>query len=99
VAGVACGSRHSCAWTNDGAAFCWGSNDYGQIGDGGFDDRLSPVLLDGLEPVREVVAGYAHTCAVHTDGTLSCWGLSQSGQVGNGVQPEYDEPQTVVGLE
>lgn len=34
VVGIAAGEFHSCAVTSDGKVYCWGSDWYGQLGDG-----------------------------------------------------------------
>ena len=40
--------KHTCATRTDGSAWCWGSNRYGQLGDGTFTTRLTPVqVVDG----------------------------------------------------
>ena len=42
-AAVTAGTDHTCGVTTAGAAYCWGANDSGQLGDGTMIDRLSPV--------------------------------------------------------
>ena len=39
VVDVACGVEHTAAVGDDGSLFTWGSNEYGQLGDGTEDDR------------------------------------------------------------
>ena len=39
------GGSHSCGLTPDGAAYCWGSNAFGQIGDGTGTDRGTPAVV------------------------------------------------------
>jgi alpha-tubulin suppressor-like RCC1 family protein len=36
---------HACAVTSGGAAYCWGWNYVGQLGDGSITDRLTPVAV------------------------------------------------------
>ncbi len=48
VAHVTAGYSHTCASLSDHTVWCWGSNAYGQIGDGTMDDRLSPTLVAGM---------------------------------------------------
>jgi hypothetical protein len=42
---VTTGSRHACALLSDGRVFCWGSNYFGQLGDGSTSDRWAAVAL------------------------------------------------------
>ncbi|MBY6241163.1 hypothetical protein K3F48_08240 [Methylosinus sp. Sm6] len=42
VVAIGTGSSHSCAVTSAGDGKCWGSNFYGQLGDGTRTDRLTP---------------------------------------------------------
>ena len=42
---VTVGDLHSCGVTAEGTAYCWGWNEYGQLGDGTTTQRLTPVLV------------------------------------------------------
>jgi alpha-tubulin suppressor-like RCC1 family protein len=48
VLAVACGDAHTCALMADGKVYCWGDNNDGEIGDGTFTARNSPVLVTGF---------------------------------------------------
>ncbi|MDO9022101.1 MAG: hypothetical protein Q8S73_12450 [Deltaproteobacteria bacterium] len=90
---------HVCAVTSDGAVRCWGSNYWGELGDGTTIDRLSPTATVGLTGVVGVAAGYRRTCAALADGTARCWGDNSFGELGDGtvVNPRTS-PRPVVGL-
>lgn len=91
---VALGGGHSCARTQDGALWCWGDNDSGQLGDGTAIDRLSPVQVSA--PVNSVAAlGRAHTCARTQGGALWCWGHNEYGQLGDGTTVDRSSPVLV----
>lgn len=93
------GNAHTCAVNDAGAAYCWGDNSQGQIGDGTNTDRLSPVLVSGLgSGVSRIATGRDFTCAVRTDGTVRCWGRGASGQLGNGSNGGSSSPVTVSGI-
>jgi len=78
------GERHVCAVDEDGAVWCWGENDSGQLGSRSDDDSLLPVLVEGLPlPASSVSAGGAHTCALLSDGGTFCWGDNSYGQLGD----------------
>ena len=42
VTDISAGGWHTCALTSDGRALCWGDNDWGQLGNGTFDDQTEP---------------------------------------------------------
>lgn len=71
---VAVGDAHTCALDAGGLAYCWGANNYGQVGDGTTTDRSVPTAVLGGRTYTAIVAGVAHTCALRSDGTVDCWG-------------------------
>ena len=82
---LAAGYEYTCALLDNGELRCWGQNAAGQLGDGTFIDRKSPVTITGLEgAVTLVAAGADHTCAVLAQGGVRCWGQGVDGQLGNG---------------
>ena len=97
---IAAGLSHSCAIDGDGNAFCWGSNSYGQLGDGTTDSSLTPVAVQGLSGVHLVAieAGNHHSCALDEDGDVYCWGRNDYGQLGDGTDSDRTLPTAVTGL-
>jgi hypothetical protein len=45
---LAFGDQHRCVLRSTGAVYCWGRNDVGQLADGTFTGRASPVAVLGL---------------------------------------------------
>jgi alpha-tubulin suppressor-like RCC1 family protein len=85
-ASISAGFRHTCAVTATGTAFCWGSNERGQLGagtSGGFVD--TPVQVLGGLQFASISAGGDHTCGVTSGGAAYCWGSKFDGQLGNGA--------------
>jgi len=67
----------------DGVLWAWGNNAYGQLGDGTYIDRHSPVKI--MESVVYVAAGYASSFAIQADGSLWAWGSNIYGRLGDGA--------------
>jgi alpha-tubulin suppressor-like RCC1 family protein len=91
---VAIGRTHQCGLRN-GSAFCWGTNDKGQIGDGSNANQTSPVAVSGDIRFAVLGAGESHTCGLDRDGAVHCWGANNAGQLGNGSSRDSRTPVLV----
>jgi alpha-tubulin suppressor-like RCC1 family protein len=86
IKSVTTGDRHSCALKMTGTAVCWGSNRFGELGNGHdgvqtYNTVPSPVI--GLGGAVGLSTGLDHSCAVLSDKTVTCWGANGNGQLGN----------------
>ena len=98
IEAIGSGLHHSIAMGADGGVWLWGSNSYGQIGDGTTTDRYYPTVPSGLGEVQDVVGGYNHTVALGADGTVWSWGRNEYGQLGDGSASARLSPQQVPGI-
>ena len=71
--------NHAMAVTADGVLYGWGFNNNGQLGDGTFAMRTTPVRIK--EDVIAVATGQRFTVAITSDGTLYGWGDNTFGQL------------------
>ena len=94
---ITAGSDHTCALTNAGAAYCWGSNTYGRLGNGAETNSLTPVPVSGGLIFTTIVAGGTHTCALTNADDAYCWGNNAVGQLGNGSTSLSSVPVAVAG--
>jgi alpha-tubulin suppressor-like RCC1 family protein len=83
----------TCATSTTSEAYCWGRNDYGQLGDGTTMDRSAPtrVAMDPQDFVSSTGAGVTHSCAAVPDDpqgvNTRCWGSDSAGALGDGSGP------------
>jgi alpha-tubulin suppressor-like RCC1 family protein len=92
------GFYHTCVLFAFGQMKCWGLNDYGQLGYGHFDDKLSPPdvgYVDVGEPVVFIASGASHTCAVVASRRMKCWGSGFVGQLGYNNTDDVSTPAAV----
>lgn len=92
--GVSAGGRTSCEVRAQGEAWCWGSNEYGQVGDGTRTDRPDRTRVRGTGWSR-ISTGGAVTCGVKDNGSLWCWGLNDLGQLGRSDKANQSAPRRI----
>jgi alpha-tubulin suppressor-like RCC1 family protein len=110
VVAIAASSNHSCALVNNDAVHpvkCWGSNGFGELGNGTAASSPVPVnaaffpALTASNQVTSIATGGQHTCAVIVTSGVArtyCWGDNEAGQLGKSDAPVFNPaPQTVVG--
>ncbi len=88
---IAAGAGHSCT-LSDGRAACWGSNDNGQLGDGGQESRPAPDLVAGDLTFTQITAGFSHTCGLTNGNEVFCWGANEKGQLGDATTQARTAP-------
>jgi ribosomal protein S5 len=86
---ISAGYNETCALDSVGAAFCWGNNLNGELGNGGSISSSVPVavktggVLAG-KTLTQVSAGDTNACALQSGGVAYCWGSNEHGELGNG---------------
>jgi alpha-tubulin suppressor-like RCC1 family protein len=97
---VASGGTHAMALLANGEVEVWGSNLYGELGNGtttkgrevpGMSVSV-PQLVPGLRHVMEVAAGGPDDAARLSNGTVVAWGENKGGQLGDGTFTEKTVP-------
>jgi alpha-tubulin suppressor-like RCC1 family protein len=107
VVQVSAGYSFTCAINTESLLFCWGKNDYGQLGIYSTENTTSPTPIYNADPekvgglgtgndpaVMSVSAGTTHTCAIES-GYLFCWGDGSYGALGNGDGTDRSFPVAI----
>ena len=99
---VSADSSHSLALGSDGNAYAWGSNSYGQLGDGTTgNSRTTPVMVKKPTGTPsdftyvQVSAGSNYSLALGSDGYAYAWGNNPYGQLGNNTETDSSVPVRV----
>ena len=89
---IAAGADHSLALDSDGALYAWGSNAYGQLGNGTTTNSSVPVAVKiagtplAGKTIIQIVAGANHNMVLTSDGAVYTWGWNYHGQLGNNTK-------------
>ncbi len=94
-------TSHTCARVESGGVYCFGSNYFGELGDGTTDNAKRPVKVGSIGSAKHIATGAELSCAVLANGSVSCWGLNDQGQLGQGESDPltHPTPVTVSGLD
>ena len=91
---ISAGGDHSLVIKSDGSLWAWGSNEFGQLGDGTTVDKYVPVKI--MDDVMSVSAGGVHSTAIKSDGSLWVWGGNQYGQLGDSSTEDRHIPMQIL---
>lgn len=88
----------SCAVRSNGTVWCWGDDQYSQLGDGDMSasDALTPTQVVSLSDATKIAVGFYNACAIRSGGGAKCWGLG--GFLGNGSATSSSTPVDVTGI-
>jgi alpha-tubulin suppressor-like RCC1 family protein len=98
---ISTGDTEACAVDSAGAAYCWGDNEWGELGGGiPAHDSDVPVAVDtsGVlagKTITQVTAGVLSACALDSAGSAYCWGDNQLGELGNNSTARQYSPVAV----
>ena len=95
--GTKAAGRHVCGVTTSGDAYCWGENNFGQVGNGSTTFLAGPQRVSGGLTFASITAGWRFSCGVTTDGEAYCWGRGEWGQLGDGLATRSPVPAAVAG--
>lgn len=100
---VAAGDYHYAAIDQNGDLYMWGSNNYGQLGDGSktSDRKYTPEKVPSLKNIVDVALGDGFSAALDADGAVYVWGYNYYGVCANGNSGEGQEvlqPQKIASL-
>lgn len=99
VAGIALGAEFSCAWLDDGTAYCWGDGRSGELGAGiqVAEGETTPTAtrVEGIDHVESLRAGGQEACAILKNGEVWCWGANEKGSLGDGTKESRFSPVRV----
>lgn len=98
ITAVAAHGFSNLALQSNGAVYAWGSNGYGQLGDGTSTRRLTAIAVSGLTNITAIACGHGQSLALQDSGTLYAWGNNQLGELGDGTTTQRSRPAAVTAL-
>lgn len=91
--------NNSCAFKSDNTLWCWGTEGYGELGDGGSETDSTSVPLQSDSSTWTMIGrAYGQSyCGIKTDGSAWCWGKGNTGALGNNALSHSASPVEVFG--
>ncbi|HZH75571.1 MAG TPA: Ig-like domain-containing protein, partial [Archangium sp.] len=95
---ISAGVRATCGVTTSNQAYCWGTDESGELGNGGPISHMTtdisrvPVAVAGGLSFSSVSVGQFYACGITTSGSVYCWGRNDVGRLGNGGTSDTSAP-------
>jgi len=92
---------HVCVAASDNNAYCWGDNEFKQLGDGstvGYSSTPVAVSTSGAlknKTIKSISVGGRHTCVIASDNKTYCWGDNRNRQIDNRSDDVFLTPTAV----
>jgi len=97
---ISVGDGSACGLTDTGDAYCWGLNDFGQLGkDDTFGTDQPTAVVAGANASgswSSIDFGAEHACGIAPDDSAYCWGQGSLGQLGDGSALNRSSPARVL---
>ncbi len=99
VTNMVVGIAHACAIVSGGQTYCWGSNDFGELGIGTTSTigTYSPVAVQDVATANRLAASF-HSCITTWSGSIQCWGFNYAGELGDGTKDNQSKPVDAAGI-
>lgn len=94
---VAAGGWHTCGLASGGVPYCWGDNQYGELGNGTSLPDSTPHAVGGGLTFITLAVGTMHSCGLTGTGLAYCWGVNDVGELGSGSTVWSNTPVAVSG--
>ena len=100
ITAIACALSNSLALASNGTIYAWGSNAYGQLGNGNNNDSNVPVAINmsgtlSGKTINSITCGGGHSLVLASDGKIYSFGWNNFGQLGNGNNSDSNVPVAV----
>jgi alpha-tubulin suppressor-like RCC1 family protein len=97
---VSAGGTNTCARRRTGRLYCWGSDGWGQVGNGGgmaLSFEVPTQVAGNVTTWAGVEVGHGHACARRTNNRLFCWGRDEDGALGDGGPDAHQDAPVAIG--
>jgi alpha-tubulin suppressor-like RCC1 family protein len=98
VIGVSAGDGFTAILKSDGTVWTWGGNNFGELGNGTFNDQSIPIQVKNLSNVNYLAARDYHVLVIKSDGSVWAWGSNENGECGDNTVIDRTLPVRVIFL-